>query len=599
MPGVEVAKKLQTAVENVKVANGVVKAFKQAAYIEPEPEPEPPPESTLPATATNSFVVTGDKSVGIHTAIARQTASFIIQGADTNGTHLRRGGALFFVAVRGSSLVKARVTDNGDGTYLCEYRPSVSGNFSIAVSLQGTPLPGSPFALSVLQPRPDPPQCVLSGDGLRAATARERTEFFVEYVDRLGQVTHAEELDVWVELDNHDANALGNPLGAVAELAAAHKASGGGGGGSGESGEEGGEEGEEGAEGGEGGVDETGAATGATADIGTTADSLGPPHPPAGEPDAAAAAAAVGGGVSASAAAVLAGGGSGSQSTHTRLEAGERQQHLQLWARRLAADKAITAAAAKAAARSDGGGASGASGSSAGVGMSLANELMDKRGIGFAFGGVTPGTLHAKGQLVKVHTVQYSVGLAGSYLLHVGLRQQGVALPGSPFRLVVSPGNAYAAATRLSRPTTQPAPLAGPAAGGDGAKAPAEGGRDAKGGSPQGAAGGKGGGFRGVFGGVVGKEWHGMTMVASDKMGNACIAGGATVRCCQRVPAKPAMPSTHLPSLPRLPRLPRLPSLPSLPSLPRLPHVHSKRRTGREGSGALRSLVRHSPTSCP
>mgnify|MGYP004378988037 CR=1 FL=1 len=41
------------------------------------------------------------------------------------------------------------------------------------------------------------------------------------------------------------------------------------------------------------------------------------------------------------------------------------------------------------------------------VGPSLAHELAsDPTGIGFAFGGVTPGTLHAHGQLHKVHTVK-------------------------------------------------------------------------------------------------------------------------------------------------------------------------------------------------
>ena len=50
----------------------------------------------------------------------------------------------------------------------------------------------------------------------------------------------------------------------------------------------------------------------------------------------------------------------------------------------------------------------------------------------------------------QVHTVHYSVGLAGRYRLHVGLRQQRVPLPGSPFRLEVLPGGAYAASTRIA-----------------------------------------------------------------------------------------------------------------------------------------------------
>ena len=60
-----------------------------------------------------------------------------------------------------------------------------------------------------------------------------------------------------------------------------------------------------------------------------------------------------------------------------------------------------------------------------------------------------PGTLHAKGQLIKTHTVSYSVGAAGKYLLHVGLRQKEEALPGSPFQLEVKPGPAHAPSTRL------------------------------------------------------------------------------------------------------------------------------------------------------
>ena len=71
----------------------------------------------------------------------------------------------------------------------------------------------------------------------------------------------------------------------------------------------------------------------------------------------------------------------------------------------------------------------------------------DKAGIGFAFGGVEPGTLHAHGQLHERHKVLYSIGLAGEYFLHVRLRQQAKAIPGSPFRLTVLPGPAHARST--------------------------------------------------------------------------------------------------------------------------------------------------------
>ena len=51
--------------------------------------------------------------------------------------------------------------------------------------------------------------------------------------------------------------------------------------------------------------------------------------------------------------------------------------------------------------------------------------------------------------LIRTHQVSYSVGVAGKYLLHVGLRGQNAVLPGSPFQLEVKPGKAHAPSTSL------------------------------------------------------------------------------------------------------------------------------------------------------
>ena len=82
------------------------------------------------------------------------------------------------------------------------------------------------------------------------------------------------------------------------------------------------------------------------------------------------------------------------------------------------------------------------------VGPSFAHELSDcRRGIAFAYGGVYPGVLHAHGALVKTHQVLYSIGAAGKYELHVGLRQKSATLPGSPYLIEVRPGPAHAPST--------------------------------------------------------------------------------------------------------------------------------------------------------
>ena len=119
----------------------------------------------------------------------------------------------------------------------------------------------------------------------------------------------------------------------------------------------------------------------------------------------------------------------------------------------------------------------------------LSTELTaDPTGVGFGFGGVEPGVLHAHGKLHEVHKVSYSIGLSGPYLLHVRLRQQAMPIPGSPFLLDVAPAPAHGHASRL--------PL-GPIKGmvGQGADAGCE-----------------------------------AVLRTADKMGNMCIKGGAEVQ---------------------------------------------------------------------
>jgi len=122
------------------------------------------------------------------------------------------------------------------------------------------------------------------------------------------------------------------------------------------------------------------------------------------------------------------------------------------------------------------------------VGPSFAHEMAaDPRNIAFAFGGIHPGTLHAAGKIVKQHGVKYTIGAAGKYKLHVGLRQQAIALPNSPFDLYVSPSNAHAPSTSLPQESL---PLKG----------------------------------------VVGENWScECVLQAADRMGNRCTDGGAPI----------------------------------------------------------------------
>ena len=72
-------------------------------------------------------------------------------------------------------------------------------------------------------------------------------------------------------------------------------------------------------------------------------------------------------------------------------------------------------------------------------------------------------------------------------LLTARPRPAQVALPGAPFFLLVKPGSAYAPATKLPHQAS-------------------------------------------FIRSTVGKDWHELTLTAADKMGNACVRGGAPVR---------------------------------------------------------------------
>ena len=185
---------------------------------------------------------------------------------------------------------------------------------------------------------------------------------------------------------------------------------------------------------------------------------------------------------------------------HLKLDAGRRQAQMQLWQKQLAAEANRQAKENRTRGTNE-------DMARARVGPSCAHELeADKSGIGFAYGGISPGTLHAHGKLVKVHQVHYSVGRAGQYLLYVGIRNQTAPLPGSPFELTVVPGEAHPVATSL---TMDEAGRAVPLQG------------------------------------VVG-EAGSVTIVTSDRMGNRCVVGGAPHVSTKSMSRAPIMPTTEM-----------------------------------------------------
>jgi hypothetical protein len=577
---------------------------------------------------------------GLASATTRVVANFKIEAFNKNGQRKTSGGDRFVAAVRGrGNAVYSKVVDQLNGSYLVEFKPNVSGRYQIAVSLAGTQLPGSPFTCIVTTPTASSPHCILRGPALLNAIARKEEYFEIQFRDANGQIAHAEDLDVYVDvidvaeqaeiLAARAAEEQAAAEAKVVEEKAATKTK------KDAREKEAAKKKEEetkkkaaeaanspsspfharptqrpaGAEGYipllkthectvtsskplvvraglEKGsprlgqllpgqrlrlldvvvVEEDGQKT-ARASVAIVDVSRGErleipcqtnwrdlftvrpawlegvqtprkqPRPRAMSPqlpfgpreprtatDSQEAAKRSHEGDKALEAIGWVTVHKGLRELVTpreELQASERQRHIEQWARRVAVDKSLAVNSVNkfiagrkleaSLAKSSSHGSTyqttelAPSSSSAGprrkkgdaeVTLVRQSESVylqelhsDPKGIGFAFGGVEPGRLHAKGELIETHKVHYSIAVCGVYRFHVGLRHDGVELPGSPFLLHVTAGPASALSTRVP---TEALPLAG------------------------------------VVGDKGGCE---LLLQASDKMGNRCTSGSAAVAC--------------------------------------------------------------------
>ena len=136
---------------------------------------------------------------GFRRATVREKAAFTLEALDAEGKRVYRGGDPIFVNIQGVTRARARIKDNEDGSYTVTWRPVQSGPYKIVVANLGKPLPGSPFMCIASTPEPFAGECEVKGDALERCMARETQNFAVSFRDRLGVITHAVDLDVFVE----------------------------------------------------------------------------------------------------------------------------------------------------------------------------------------------------------------------------------------------------------------------------------------------------------------------------------------------------------------------------------------------------------------
>ena len=160
------------------------------------------PVSNLPPISPAHCIVRGLSASELANGVrVKSTHEFSLEACSADGTRSPEGGGAFFAAIRGTARVRARITDNEDGTYKIAWTPPLSGDYTIALSLFGVSLPGSPFTVTVHGNEPYAPNCEVRGDALFNISTRATAAFEIRYRDRTGGVARPEELDVFVVAD--------------------------------------------------------------------------------------------------------------------------------------------------------------------------------------------------------------------------------------------------------------------------------------------------------------------------------------------------------------------------------------------------------------
>ncbi|HEU4565048.1 MAG TPA: filamin/ABP280 repeat domain-containing protein, partial [Gemmatimonadaceae bacterium] len=97
----------------------------------------PGPPSAAASTAT------------VPNGIVGKATPITVQAKDAYGNRETTGGATVAVSVSGANTAAPPVTDNGNGTYGASYTPAAAGTDQVAITLDGTPIAGSPYTSTV------------------------------------------------------------------------------------------------------------------------------------------------------------------------------------------------------------------------------------------------------------------------------------------------------------------------------------------------------------------------------------------------------------------------------------------------------------------
>ena len=107
------------------------------------------PATSDPIVVSGGLPAPGRTSVSVPNGTAGVATTVSIHLEDQFGTAVTGAAGALRVRVTGANSADASVTEAGSGDYVASYTPTVAGSDAISVEVNGTAVPGSPFASTV------------------------------------------------------------------------------------------------------------------------------------------------------------------------------------------------------------------------------------------------------------------------------------------------------------------------------------------------------------------------------------------------------------------------------------------------------------------
>ena len=111
--------------------------------------------------------------------------SLLLQVHDRVGNKCDQGGANVSIQCSAAD-IKSSVSDNGDGTYLLEWKSRTRGSFEAKVMIGGHAVRGSPVRIELGSTVPEVQRTLLDGQGTRMAVAGDPALVEIKMVDEFG-----------------------------------------------------------------------------------------------------------------------------------------------------------------------------------------------------------------------------------------------------------------------------------------------------------------------------------------------------------------------------------------------------------------------------